>query len=167
MLMGRNFAAAFASSDTPDIDLEEANAWARWQHGVMSVIRTEFEELFAYVDCDDEVFAERIGEPLERGVVGEGGGPDDDPRRARPEQSLGIGGRADASGRLHASRRRCQYGAAHDVGADLSTSRAVEVDEVDELRACVAVALDEGERIGTAVRDLAVVPLAQPNSVVA
>jgi len=51
--MGRNFAAAFAASDTLDIDLEEANSWARWQHGVMSVIRTEFEELFAYVDRDD------------------------------------------------------------------------------------------------------------------
>jgi len=51
--MGRNSAVAFASSDILDADLEEANSWARWQHGVMSVIRIEFEELFAYVDRDD------------------------------------------------------------------------------------------------------------------
>jgi hypothetical protein len=121
----------------------------------------------AHVDRDDEVLAERSGEARERSVFDEGGGSDDDTRRARAQQSLGIGDRADASGRLHVSRRRREHGAAHDVGADLSTSRAVEVDEVDQLRACVAVALDERERIGVAVRDLTVVPLAQPNSVVA
>jgi hypothetical protein len=47
--MDMNLAAAFDSNADP----EEANSWARWQHGVMSVIRAEFEDLFGYVDRDD------------------------------------------------------------------------------------------------------------------
>jgi hypothetical protein len=80
---------------------------------------------------------------------------------------LAVGGRADAARRLHPSRGGSEHGGAYEVGTDHPAACAVQVDEVDQLRARVAVAPDEGQRVGTAIRDLLVVALSQPDGVAA
>ena len=118
----------------------------------------------ANVDRDHEPFTQCPYEASERVLVGERGGSDDDAGRARLQQELGIGDRADAARGLYSRRRRDERRAADEVGADPAVARAVEVDEVDQVRAGVAVGLDECEWVG-AVRDLLVVASPKPHGI--
>jgi len=119
----------------------------------------------ADVDGDDQALAELRGEVLERLFVRERGRADDDASCARGEKPLSVRQRADPSGRLYPGRCGGERRASHEVRSNPSSSGAVEVDHVNEHRACITVGLEERDGIGPAVRHRVVITAPEPNGI--